>query len=84
MRTEAPVRIKKNCPVIVMGGLVFDFALSSNSYVYSLNDVCSGINTESCQLKKTVSAAGCYFHVRGLVLSFTVQDVNKKMCIFML
>lgn len=49
MRAKAPVRIKKikkKCPVIEMGGLVFDFALSSNSYVDSLNDVCSGINMD--------------------------------------
>lgn len=50
MRAEAPVRIKKkrktHSPVIAMGGLVFDFALSSNSPVDVLNDVCSGINTE--------------------------------------
>lgn len=45
MRAEAPLRIKLR-PVMAMGGLVFDFAWSSNSYVDSLNGVCSGINTE--------------------------------------
>lgn len=32
--------------MIAMGGLVFDFAVSSNSYVDSLNNVCSGINMD--------------------------------------
>lgn len=41
-----------------MGCLVFDFALSANSYVDSLNDVCSGINMKI--MKKTPSAEGFY------------------------
>lgn len=42
-----------SCPVIAMGCLLLNFALSSNSYVDSLNDVCSGINMD---LSKELSA----------------------------
>lgn len=33
----------KLCPVIAMGGLVFDFALSSNIDVDGVDNICSGI-----------------------------------------
>jgi len=46
-----------------MGGLLFDFALSSNSYVDSLDNVCLGINmnlSSEMSAKETDSADGSF------------------------
>lgn len=62
-----------------MGCLLFNFALSSNSYVDSLNGVCSGINMD---LGSELSAKKKKKQVPPLM--FMPRFVMKNKCLFLL
>lgn len=67
-----------NCPVIAMGCFLFNFAVSSNSYVDSLNDVCSGINMD---LSRELSAKK---NKQVPPSIFMPRVVMKNKCLFLL